>query len=321
MSPNPAPSRFFPQLGKIELAGTSAFLEAQQTSLRENKRSGMIEIQIKPDTHALFLFAPDALAGGYLLEGEYCKPLQLTNLSAAWDGAPTPIRVVEFPQTTARAIWLTLEADFVKQMDLTGGEPLAREIKMLQGENFSGTLELRAEKFGGIFYTYEGSSLDAESVYCNDVEFKNPAAIGDIPANVPLTLVVRKAAPAAQAQQCLLLRLGIQRWSAGVLSRYQELVGQKMLKMAQKDIDDVVQPWGWQITVEHGALRDRHFFVYPQTAAQAYRAVFMEIGSQMDQVVGAALTRRILGETFEPLPQSIRLTLELHRLIPAAFSE
>ena len=118
-----------------------------------------------------------------------------------------------------------------------------------------------------------------------------------------------------------MLRQGVLCWAQGILSRYQELAGQKMIKLAQKDMEDITQPWGWRLFIENAALRDEHFFSYAQTAAQAYRAVFMELGNQMDQVVGSAITRRILNETFETVNKNTRAALELHRLIPAAFSE
>jgi hypothetical protein len=118
-----------------------------------------------------------------------------------------------------------------------------------------------------------------------------------------------------------MLRQGILHWGNGVLSRYQELVGQKMIKMAQKDIEDLTQLWGWNLFIKNSMLQDKHFFSYAQTASQAYRAIFMELGNQMDQVVGSALALRILSETFAMLNEDTRTALELHRLVPAAFSE
>jgi hypothetical protein len=94
-----------------------------------------------------------------------------------------------------------------------------------------------------------------------------------------------------------------------------------MIRMTEKDIEDVTQPWGWKLFIKSSAFRDEHFFSYAQTASQAYRAVFMELGNQMGQVVGNTLTLRILSETFETLNKNSRTALELHRLIPVAFSE
>lgn len=318
---DPNSSRFFCQLGKIELEGSSAFLDAQQGYLRENNICGFIEIQVSKTTQVILLFAQGVLAGAYLLEDDNSKPFQLMNLSTVWDGKPTPIRTVEFPQIVGRMIWLALESQISGGLEAAGGQELEKRLNIWKSEQFSGTVEVISEKIQGIFYIHEGNVLNSESFFYNGQEFTN-AAIDDLTQETELLkIITHKAAPASQSQQCLMLRQGILYWGNGVLSRYQDLVGQKLIKMVQKDIEDITQPWSWNLFIENSTLRDEHFFSYAQTAAQAYRAVFMELGSQMDQVVGNALTLRILSETFEVLNKDTRTPLELHRLIPVAFSE
>jgi hypothetical protein len=317
----PKPSRFFQQLGKMELEGSSAFLDAQQVYLRENKICGFVEIQITPASQVILLFAQGVLAGSYLLEDEDGKPFQLMNLSTVWDGKPTPIRTVEFPQIVGRMIWLALEAPISGGSEVAGKREFEKQLDTWKSEQFSGAVEIITEKAQGIFYTYEGNALDSESFFYNGQGFENTFDRHTMQEHEPVKIIVHKPSPASQSQQCLMLRQGILHWGNGILKRYQELVGQRLIKMTQKDIEDIAQPWGWNLFIENSRLRDEHFFAYAQTAAQAYRAIFMELGSQMDQVVGSALTHRILSETFEGLNKNTRIALELHRLIPAAFSE
>lgn len=318
---SPKPSRFFHQLGKTEAEGSSAFLDAQQGYLRENKICGFIEIQVNANTQVILLFAHDVLAGAYLLEDENSKPFQLINLSTVWNGKPTPIRTVEIPQLVGRMMWLALESQISAKMEIAAKQNFDAQINLWKSENFSGVVEFIAEKSQGVFYIHEGNALDSESFYFNDNQFKNESAYSKMQEHSPLTIIAHKSAPASQSQQCLMLRQGVLHWGNGILNRYQELVGQKMIRMAQKDIAEIAQPWGWQFSIENSTLHDEHFFSYAQTAAQAYRAIFMELGNQMDQVVGSALSRRVLSETFETLNKNTRTALELHRLIPAAFSE
>lgn len=319
MTPTEAyPSRFFPYFGDVELAGSSAFLDSQQVYLRENKTCGFIEIQVNKTTQVILLFTQGILAGAYLLEGDNSKPFQLINLSAVWDGKPTPIRTVEFPQTVGRMLWLALESQVSAKLQITGKENFEKQISQWTSDQFSGAVEIITEKTQGMFYIHAGVALTCESFFYDGQKFETICQIGNADA---LKIIVHKNSPASQAYQCLMLRQGIQRWGDGVLNRYQELVGQKMIKLAQKDIEQIAQPWGWNLFIENSTLRDEHFFSYAQTAAQAYRAIFMELGSQMDQLVGNALTRRVLSEPFEGLNKETRSALELHRLIPAAFSE
>jgi len=316
--PTPKPSRFFYQLGNTEIEGSSAFLDAQQVYLRENKTCGFIEIQVNETTQVVLLFAQGVLAGTYLLEGEDSKTFQLINLSTVWNGKPTPIRTVEFPQIVGRTMWLALESQISGRMEAAGRREFEQQLSAWKSDKFSGAIEIFAERAQGIFYIYEGNELDCEISIYNGREFEHTFA--HLPDGETLKLIVHKSSPASQSQQCLILRQGVLRWSNGILNRYQELVGQKMLRMAQKDLDDLTQLWGWNLFIENSALQDKHFFSYAQTAAQAYRAILMEVGSQMDQVVGSALTLRILNDAFEALNKDLRSALELHRLIPAAFS-
>jgi hypothetical protein len=316
----PNTSRFFQQLGKVEAEGSSAFLDAQQVYLRENNICGFIEIQVSQTTQVILLFAQGTLAGTYLLEDGNSKPLQIMNLSTVWDGRPIPIRTVELPQTVGRTMWLALESQISNNVEVTDKRSLEEQMNIWSSEKMSGTIEIISEKAQGIFYVHQGNALETEAFVYNGGGFENILAhhkIQDTPARV----IIHKSAASSQSQQCLFLRQGVLHWGNGILRRYQELAGQKLIKMIQKDIEDIAHPWGWHLFIENLTLHDEHFFSYAQTAAQAYRAIFMEIGSQMDQVVGSALTLRILNETFETLHRDTRFALELHRIIPAAFSE
>lgn len=315
----PYSSRFFYQFGEIEPEGSSAFLDAQQVYLRERKTCGFIEIQVNQTTQVILLFAQGVLAGTYLIEDENSKPFQLMNLSTVWDGKPAAIRTVEFPQVAGRMMWLALESPVTAQTEISG-EEWGNQIEIWMRERFSGIIEVAAANTQEIFYIQEGLILPCESITFYD-QGKFGVAAGVFDKKEPLKVITHKIAPASQAYQCLMLRQGVLHWGNGILSRYQEMAGQKLIKMIQKDIEDLVQPWSWQLAIENSTLHDDHFFSYAQTAAQAYRAIFMEIGSQMDQVVGSALTLRILSETFETLGKDTRASLELHRLIPVAFSE
>jgi hypothetical protein len=125
----------------------------------------------------------------------------------------------------------------------------------------------------------------------------------------------------AHAYQYAALRLAAMRWSRAILSRYQEMVGQKLLQMMDRELARQIQPWRWNIVFDGRDMLDLHFFPYLADAAHAYRALFMTMGVQMDFVIGSALTQRILNETFEQVLPDERAVLQSQRLIPAAFSE
>jgi hypothetical protein len=125
----------------------------------------------------------------------------------------------------------------------------------------------------------------------------------------------------AHAYQYAVLRLGAIHWSRQILSRYQEMVGQKLLQMMDRELNRQIQPWRWHIVLDGQDMLDLHFFPYLMDAAHAYRALFMIMGGQMNFVIGNTLTQRLLSETFEQVHPDERTVLQSQRLIPAAFSE
>lgn len=124
-----------------------------------------------------------------------------------------------------------------------------------------------------------------------------------------------------QAYQCAILRHGAMRWSHQILGRYQEMVGQKLLQMMDRELNREIQPRRWNILLDGDSLLDRHFFPYLMDTAHAYRALFMSMGAQMDFVIGNNLTKRLLSETFGQSRADERAILQSQHLIPAAFSE
>jgi hypothetical protein len=110
-------------------------------------------------------------------------------------------------------------------------------------------------------------------------------------------------------------------WSHKILDRYQQMVGQKLLQMMDRELNRQIQPWNWNIKLDDNVMLDMHFFLRLVDEAHAYRALFMAMGAQMNFVIGNNLTQRLLSETFEQVLPDERVALQSQRLIPAAFSE
>jgi len=294
------------------------FLDAQQIRLRENKACGLIEIQAAPTQSILQLFAQGVAASAYLLEDGHSKPFQLINLSTVWNGSSAPIHVVEFPPYVGRLLWLALESPIVETLDFADKTALQETLARWQAEAFNGVAQIFDAQTQSVFVIKDGKPLMEESFTLSGKNF-SPALPFDGLSDSPLRLLTRRLQPSSQAYQCLALRLGVVDWSSHALSRYEELAGQRLTQMLQRNVQEICQPSQWNLSIENTRLRDEHFFSYAQTAGQAYRAVFMEVGAQMEQVVGGVLAQRILTETFNSVSQDTRAALELHRLIPAAF--
>jgi hypothetical protein len=127
--------------------------------------------------------------------------------------------------------------------------------------------------------------------------------------------------PSAQAYRCALLRQGAMDWGYQILSRYREMVGQKLLQLMDRELNRQISPWQWNISLNDNVMADSHFFPSINDATHAYRSLFMAMGAQMNFVIGNTLTQRLLDDTFEMIHPDERAILRSERLIPAAFSQ
>jgi hypothetical protein len=110
-------------------------------------------------------------------------------------------------------------------------------------------------------------------------------------------------------------------WGYQILSRYREMVGQKLLQLMDRELNRQISPWQWNISLNDNVMADSHFFPSINDATHAYRSLFMAMGAQMNFVIGNTLTQRLLDDTFEMIHPDERAILRSERLIPAAFSQ
>jgi hypothetical protein len=288
---------------------------------RDQKISGLIEKRINDTLGAVMVFAGGIPAGAYELEDNLCKPISLADFAALKIKSEDDIRAIKIPNRAMRMVWLSLESQVQEVASVQVDESWKGLQKVWEDRKWNGLIEVRSETFHGFAMYWEGVAQKSDiffstpqgftSEFCNVQEFRN----------LPRKVITFSTSPSAQAYRCALLRQGCTHWSNRVLSRYQEMVGQRLLQSMERELNRLVQPWEWEIMVADGTLVDSHFFLHTDYAAHAYRAILMSMGTQMNFVIGNNLTQKILTDTFEDLPKSERSLLLEHRLIPAAFSE
>jgi hypothetical protein len=310
--------RFF-QTGEIEPHGSHATLNALQTSLRENQASGLIEVQVGAVRRVVLVYAHGTQSGVYLLEEGRSRPFHLAELSTLWGGAPFSIHTVNLPDRAGRAVWMALESRKQDPLEVRGNEAWNRLQQDLKKEGFSGLLEYTSDSMQGFAVVNKGEIPASESVFFNGQGFDNSPP-SELPINRLWNVTIYSPSPSARSWQSHTIRTSALHWGNGVLERFQSIAGEKFLRVVDKEIRMLIQPWKWMIFLNGTTITDDHFFAGPQAAAHAYRAIFMGMGTHMGLVIGNVLTQRILQEMFEDLEQDERAALEAQRLIPAAFS-
>ncbi len=305
---------FFRQIEDIRFENSPVSAEVY---FRGENAAGLIEKQIDAERErgAVMILVGGEPAVSYLLENDRPRHISLAEFSSF---AHSRIRRIILPDVAGRLLLLALESQVGGISSNMDGKAWNWQVARWKQDQWSGLVEIRSEKFHGFAFFWRGEPQKSELVFSISQGF-----IFEFPKlddeKVGFEVISYVHLPSAQSYQCAVLRQGARHWSRGILGRYQEMVGQKLLQMLDRELNRQVQPW--KISLVENDLFDLHFFPYVMETAHAYRSMFMAMGAQMDFVIGNTLTRRLLSETFEQVHPDERAVLQSQRLIPAAFSE
>ncbi len=307
---------FFFQVEDIPLANVPGSAEVY---FRGENSTGLVEKQIGVDRVAVWFFISGEPGMAYLLDGSLGKSISLTEFSSLTDGV-SRMRVIKVPDVAGRLARLALESQIENKFVIIDDQTWEKQVSKWKQEQWNGLVEIRSKTLHGFTLFWQGEPQKSDLIFSTPQGFVNNFPQITTSDN-SWDVITYSHLASAQAYQCTVLRQGAMHWSRKILSRYQELVGQKLLQIMNRELNRQIRPWRWNITLDENDMVDTHFFPYLMDAAHAYRALFMAMGAQMNFVIGNNLTQRLLNETFEQVSPDERAVLQSQRLIPAAFSE
>jgi len=306
---------FFPQTKDIPINNS---LLTAESYFHDHRANGLVERHFADRTMILMIIS--GMPGmAFTIEDGESKPILLTEFSSA-SGEEGVIRAIELPDVAGRLVWLALESRIKNNYSLNGCGPWKDLLAQWKQSQWTGLAEITARKFHGFAFLGQGGIQESEIAFSTLHGFSTDTSLFELLDDSVYQITTYSQNTATQAYQCAILRHGVRDWSHQILSRYRDIVGEKLLQMMDRELNRQIQPWQWNITLNDRDLADTHFFPTLSEAANAYRALFMEMGMQMDFVIGSNLTKRILNETFELIYPDERAILFSQRLIPAAFS-
>ena len=309
--------RFFSQADELPVGNSP---KSAEDYFRDANATGLIEQEFKTGRTAVRIYVSGEPCMAYALGGGENKSIPLAEFSFL-NNETSHLRAIKLPDVAGRLIWLALESQPNRKYSIRDGGDWETQLNQWKQDQWNGLIEVTANTMHGFALFWQGE------IQKTDIIFSTPQGfITDLPrmksADDPLWEITTYSYKlSAQAYQCAILRHGAMRWSHQILNRYQEMVGQKLLQMIDRELNRQIQPWRWNILLDENDILDMHFFPYLMDTAHAYRALFMAMGAQMDFVIGNNLTQRLLSETFGQIHPDERAILQSLRLIPAAFSE
>ena len=306
---------FFRQIEDIPLDNSPVNAEVY---FRGENTTGLIEKHFDKEQSAVLLFINGVPGMAYLLESGRGRSMSLAEFSSLNDAHP---RAINLPDVAGRLILLALESQAENKISIADDETWKKQVNQWKQEHWSGLIEIKSKNSHGFSLFWQGELQKSDLIFSTPQGFVSDFPPLGGPDDPAWDVVTYSHHASAHAYQYAVLRLGAMHWSGQILSRYQEMVGQKLLQMMDRELNRQIQPWRWHIVLDGKDMLDLHFFPYLMDAAHAYRALFMTMGTQMNFVIGNNLTQRLLSETFEQVHPDERAVLQSQRLIPAAFSE
>jgi len=306
---------FFRQIEDVPLDNSPVNAEVY---FRGANATGLIEKRFDKDRSAVLLFINGEPGTAYLLENGQGRSMSLAEFSSLNDAHP---RAINLPDVAGRLMSLALESQAENKFSIADDDTWKKQVNQWKQDHWNGLIEVKSKNAHGFFLFWQGEPQKSDLIFSTPQGFISDFPSFAAPEDSAWDIVTYSHHSSAHAYQYAVLRQGAMHWSRQILSRYQEMVGQKLLQMMDRELNRQIQPWRWHIILDGQDMQDLHFFPYLMDAAHAYRALFMTMGGQMNFVIGNTLTQRLLSETFEQVYPDERAALQSQRLVPAAFSE
>jgi hypothetical protein len=308
---------FFSQIEDLPV--NNSLLNAE-SYFSDQKASGLIEKQINADRTAILVVGGGLPCAAYTLENSTCKSISLTEFSSLNDGI-SHLRAIKLPDAAGRMTWLALESQAKNKYSVGSDDAWKKQLDQWKQDRWYGLIEITAKTLHGFALFWKGEIQKSEIIFSTPQGFVTDFPPMESANNASWEVTTYAHTPSTQAYRCAILRQGAVEWSHQILSRYRNLVGQKLLQLMDRELNRQILPWRWNISLDENVMADAHFFPSLGDATYAYRALFMAMGAQMNFVIGNMLTQRLLNETFEQIHPDERTILRSEHLIPAAFSE
>jgi hypothetical protein len=312
---------FYRQAQEDKFTGSPAYLESRQSAFRNDQASGLIEIQATAEDRIVLLYADGLLAGSYRLGAGARTRIPAHEALAGWDKPEALIRTVSLPDPAGRSLWLALESRMVGSQEVRDAADWTRFVESLGEKKLNALVEINSAQCDGFLHLQNGLIQPTETILSTPRGFLHSLAEAKVYLAGPMDIRLLEPESASLPYQCALLRLIATRWGNHLLTRYLELVGQRLLQTLNGKLNSMLVPRQWNIQITNANIIDRHFFPKVEMAVQAYRALFTGMTEQIAEVIGGMLAQRLLTETYGQLePEEVTL-LESRTLTPVVFTE
>jgi hypothetical protein len=234
---------FFRQIEDIPLDNSPVSAEIY---FRGANATGLIEKQFNADRSAVLLLISGEPGMAYLLEEGQCSSISLAEFSTLNDGI-SHTRAIKLPDVAGRLMLLALESQVKNRFTITNGEAWGKQINQWKQDQWNGLVEITSKNMQGLALFWHGEPQKSDLIFSMPQGFVSgfPTLSNEDDSVWDVTAYSHPAS--GQVYQCTVLRQGATDWCHKILDRYQQMVGQKLLQMMNRELNRQIQPWHWNI--------------------------------------------------------------------------
>ncbi|RPI33459.1 MAG: hypothetical protein EHM70_05940 [Chloroflexota bacterium] len=303
---------------------TTGSLGYAQAILRVNYQyflTGLVEIQLDPESKFVLLVSEGNQAGAYHIQGNACREIEFSDLPDIWQKGDAAIRSMNLPRESIRAVKEVLEWSPPRDEVECDSKSVAQYLDQYRDENASGLVRVSWPRTEGFVTVWHGRMLNPDTVFSTPNGVEAGAAMARQITNNPESgciLTFYQAIPGTQTYQQQCLRVAVAQWSKGILDRYLQLVGRSLLTALANDLNNKMGAQSWFIQVIGDSIIDTDVFANIAAANQAYTALMASLVSHMNNIIGRNLTNTVLLETYSTLAPVEQETIQYNSLLPVA---
>lgn len=284
-------------------AGTSSDIMELLETHRQQRFSGLVEIDFEKGRWINILLLSGEVVGNYYLTASTSNSLPVSDLEKWWSGESANIRTLALPGGAIRIISMACEWHPAAQSLLVQSSGLQNILQVFLVNKISGLLHVIDSTGELAFPILDGFCVNAEAVYCTAQIETGSSALsrGMHSTSRNCSVELYEARPDTVSFKQLVLRQVVSELAGSVLARYSQIVGGSLLGAMDFELNQVLQLNQLQMRLVGERLDNSHIFRSLEEATRSYSTLFKALHMHMTHVIGDGLAGILQKEAYRSL--------------------
>lgn len=312
--------QLFRQALDNSMPGSQAYLEALEQMFIQDRGSGLIEVEITPDSELLILFLEGSLIGQYHISAGMVKSLSAQETKNFFEKEVT-VRSLELSSQALRAVLQLIEWSPSQPLGAIKGKDLDGYIESLKLSHSSGLLMLRSEQADGFVAFATGITLPDGVIFSTRRGFTDTMAVLHSLADEQFELFWYETRPETEMASRMHLQLAMLNFVSGYIRGYELIVGSNLINALDYDLNTALRLRRLNIRMVGASLLNQHLFIRQEAAREAYLFLLKKLVEHCARVIGSKLAMKVCEEAFQKLATDNQSILREIKITPEIIAQ